>query len=482
MSRVSGLSQPVHRSEHALGVPEHRLPEGRDTLDWLARLGRALGYWPEAEWEVPDPEGPTFVDLAWLRRQGERVPLFLFEVESRPGSQLAENAQKVLSMPTELLPKPLFFFQLVLSGGGGRAGRAGRAHATANYGIYELEQPGERDRFLAALLGQHARAAEDLDAVALWDALTDRRAPAFAFSSAWDALERSPLDVPWASTYARLALRDPRFRGRLAAVLAPELDGEPAPADYGSSYWGATWSAPLHLGLLAALDPERGESCLAALRRWQANEGDPGRMLMIAPYPGLSRDYDSFVFFLAPYLWALLAALMARVSGAAQWICSQLRLIVEGRAPFVLTAPAAAWLLHLAEIFSCENEWHVAEDLVNEAGGLPGELKFRPPFGGPHFDDVESEWEAWEEALAAHPLPVDRAHFRHQMTFRPGAPLTSPVEIALQLLVYNDSIDRDHGDPRDQYGGARRVALLLNWLHRVVRPQRLGDRKGLPER
>jgi hypothetical protein len=429
-------------------------------------LGRALGYWVEPEWEVPDPEGPTFVDLAWLRRQGEPVPLFLFEVESRPGSQLAENAQKVLSMPTNLLPKPLFFFQIVLRGGGGRAGRAGRAHVTANYGIFELEERGEPDRLVADLLTQHTRAAEGLDTIALWDALSDPRAPEFAFSSAWDALERSGLGVPWASAYARLALRDPRFRSRLPEVLLLELEDEPLTSDYGT-YWGDAWSRPLHLGLLAVLDPGRGESCLTALQQWQGNERDPGRMLMLAPYPGLSRDYDSFLFFQAPYLWALLAALTARVPGAGQWICGQIRLIVEAPAPFVLIAPAAAWLLHLAETFDSEEEWQVAEAHINEAGGLPCELEFRPPVGGPHFDDVDG-WEEWAEALGAHPLPVDRAHFRHQMSFRAGAPFTSPVEIALQLLVYDDSIDRDG-------------MLLRNWLHRVTRRHWLGDREGLSE-
>lgn len=444
-------------------MPEHRLPEGKSTLEWLVRLGHALGYWPEPEWEVPDPEGSTFVDLAWLRRQGERVPLFLFEVESRPGSQLAENAQKVLSMPTELLPKPLFFFQLVLTGGGGRPGRAGRAHATANYGIYEMERLVERDRFVADLLTQHARAAVGLDAVALWDALSDPRAPEFAFPPAWVALERSALEVPWASTYARLALRDPRFRDRMVRALVPEVNGKPPPIDYGS-YWGETWSTPLHLGLLAALDPGLGESCLATLKRWQENESDPGRMLMIAPYPGLSRDYDSFVFFLAPYLWALLAALMARVPGIGRWVCGQLRLIVEAPVPLALTAPAAVWLLHLAEIFDSENDWQVAEAHINEAGGLPWELVLKPPFGGPHFDDSETEWEEWEMALGAHPLPVDRAPFRHRMGVMPVPPLASPVEIALQLLVYNESIDHDG-------------SLLRNWLHGVIGPQRLGDRE-----
>jgi hypothetical protein len=91
-------------------VPEHRLKSGRDVIDWLEQLGRALGYVPVREWRVPDPAGPTWVDLGWRALGGEEIPLFLFEVESRPGSQLAENAQKVLSLPTAVMPKPLFFF------------------------------------------------------------------------------------------------------------------------------------------------------------------------------------------------------------------------------------------------------------------------------------------------------------------------------------------------------------------------------------
>jgi hypothetical protein len=150
---------------------------------------------------VPDPAGSPRADLGWRRLASDEIPLFLFEIESRPGSQLAENAQKVLSMPTALMPKPLFFFQLVLRGGGGRAARAERSHATANYAIYSLSVAGEADRFVADVVRHHGRVSSVLEPLRLWWALADPRA----------------LSVSWQAAFDR-----PRLRRRASSSRGPE--------------------------------------------------------------------------------------------------------------------------------------------------------------------------------------------------------------------------------------------------------------------
>src|SRR4051812_13898206 len=97
-------------------MPEHILPEGRRVIEALTALGQALAYATEPERAI-GPSGAA-VDLAWYAAQDQSVPLFIFEVESRPTSSMANNAVKVFGRDSEDLVKPLFFFHVLLSGGG----------------------------------------------------------------------------------------------------------------------------------------------------------------------------------------------------------------------------------------------------------------------------------------------------------------------------------------------------------------------------
>jgi len=236
-------------------MARHRLRDGRDAIEWLTKLGRTLGYQVETEWPVPDPAGRTDVDVAWLRRAGDAAPLFLFEVESRPGSQLAENAQKVLSVPTSVMPKPVFFFQLVLAGGGGRAARSARAHEAANYGVFELGQEGAANAFIGEVLRQHGRLSSRVASPALWLCLRDSQALPLDVLATFAVAEQAATDLDWTYEYALLATTyDPAFQEPLARRLASALEGdaELAGGELDThGWWSWWWGAPLRLGVLA---------------------------------------------------------------------------------------------------------------------------------------------------------------------------------------------------------------------------------------
>ena len=425
-------------------MARHRLRGGRDVIEWLTKLGRTLGYQVETEWEVPDPAGRTDVDIAWLRRADDAAPLFLFEVESRPGSQLAENAQKVLSVPTSVMPKPVFFFQLVLTGGGGRAARSARAHEAANYGVFELAQDGAADAFMGTLLRQHGRLSSRVASETLWLCLRDSQALPVDMLGTFAVAEQTATDLDWTYEYALLATQDPAFHEPLARRLAAVLDGEaelagaePPP----DGWWSWWWGAPLRLGVLAYLRPERAKDCVAALAHWQSNPSDPARQPMYGPYFGLSRDYDNEVLFAGPYILALIAALCAHVPEGPEWACETLATVaLDERLDATAAAVPLVWLLHMALAYRVDALAVASMARIDEGGGLAPAVLLDPPLHGPEADD-KAGWEQWREELGARRTRVGVAELRGHIERRSRRPVVSPLQIALQWLVHGASSD-----------------------------------------
>jgi hypothetical protein len=409
-------------------MPEHRQVEGREVIDWLAAFGVALGYTPELEWRVPDPAGPTYIDVAWLRRPSDAAPLFVFEVESVPGSQMAENAAKVLSVPTTAMPKPVFFFHLVLKGSGGRPTRAARTHDSANYGVYLLAKDGESNRLIRDVFAHHERIASAANSDAVMASLQATSLPGCSKLDAIGDASESGLGGHWTRTAAVLARGSPEFEPLLATLLLPELTGDrPHGAQY-ETWWGYYWSTPIHLGVLAALDPSLGTGCFSALRSWQDDPGF-GPPKQIGPYFGLRAEFDDFIVQDAPYLWAVLASVLRHVNGAPRWIAEQLAMTLDKNSlrPGAL-APSVAWLLHIASAFGLGD---LDDRCRQRISGLPCELVLRPGPFAIAADDMGS-WMDWVEA-SADPLPSAGEIKAAVVTARISPP--RPVVPALDLLL-----------------------------------------------
>lgn len=125
----------------------------------------------------------------------------------------------------------MFFFQLVLTGGGGRAARSARTHQAANYGVFELAHEGATDAFMGELLCQHGRLSSRLPSQALWLCLRDSQALPVDVLGAFAVAERTATDLNWGYEYALLTTHDPAFHEPLARHLAAALDGEAEPAE-----------------------------------------------------------------------------------------------------------------------------------------------------------------------------------------------------------------------------------------------------------
>ncbi len=220
----------------------------------------------------------------------------------------------------------------------------------------------------------------------------------------------------------------------LTRILETELDGDPVQGEeYGT--WLATYSSRLlHLAILARSDPATSEACFAAIRAWQEQAIPP-----IAPMLGRSEDYDNFVFGWAPYLWALVAALMSDVEGAQAWILSEMaRILGPENQPYALELAGltALWMLHVACAARDMGSYDLAREYINERGGINPAMLATPPTRGGEIADLD-EWGEQLRLTARLVPPVEE--LPHE-----SATASSDLElvrIALTQLLFDDPRD-----------------------------------------
>lgn len=80
-------------------MPKHKLSAGKEVIDVLCSLGRALEYVASAEHPVARTARPPAVDVAWLRDDESRYPLMIFEVETSASNAMSNNPTKVFGQP-----------------------------------------------------------------------------------------------------------------------------------------------------------------------------------------------------------------------------------------------------------------------------------------------------------------------------------------------------------------------------------------------
>ncbi|MBD8063744.1 hypothetical protein [Oceanitalea stevensii] len=406
---------------------KHILAPGKAVIDGLERLGSALGYEVRREHRVGRNAA---VDLSWNAAEFNDVPLFVFEVESTPSAGLANNATKVFGSSLDELPRPLFFFHLVLAGNpdNARIKNAERSWGQHNYRVYRFHAPDDRRRLVVDVLEQHRRVCQAVRPRSVVDAL---QGPGFDdFSIAEAALTRMEelrFVAPYLLDYGMLALRDERFFPlyvrRLRAVdrhPATPCAARPVPAGATSEIEDGYLDAPGSYipGLLESalriyggdvLDSEGPE----LLERW-ATSGGPHMRMIDAPF-GLNRDYDQFVLISAPfhYVWAAIA--LEEHPKSRAWVLNDLMELVKREHDKGIHGPvswpAIIWMAHLLAgrpALDCplnvESMYRELQRIVDEIGGIPLALLLDPPppygelWGG---DDM-----GWIDAEGAGELPA----------------------------------------------------------------------------
>ncbi|MCU4538481.1 hypothetical protein KTI96_15110 [Acinetobacter bereziniae] len=328
-------------------MAEHKLPLGKQLIEWIAKLGVTLGYHVEKEYLIDKKY--SAVDVAWLLEENNKSPLFIFEIESQSTNSMVNNPLKVYAQNNKIFEKPLFFFHIVIKGGSksSRPDNLELMYGKENYRIYLLKEQ-KSDELIEDILSQHARVNRELNYVDLYQlvkyefCLGDIDVPRiFRFAV---NLQLSKERIIY--SYIVLSLRDEEFFYDLISYIVEETNVE-FKNIYLYTYIGEKWLEPIIFSLLCGLSQDSKESFhwSSMLKIWQRGDYLP---MLTANGFGLSRDYDEFMLGGAPQLITLCIVLGANKGDFQIELSKVLEDIIDRIGTDWIGINSAIYLLHIS--------------------------------------------------------------------------------------------------------------------------------------
>jgi|GEM_PF-2691944 len=333
-------------------MPKHSKLEGVTLIAKFVALGQLMEYHVREEWLL-EPNGSTSpaVDIAWFKDAEQTFPLFIFEIESAMTNSMTYNPMKVFTKPNEQLEKPLFFFQIVLSGGNNstRVRDLKAQYGTYNYRIYNFSK-NEFQQFLIDLISQHRRLTERFPISKFID---------FVIQAGWTDIDvdaviqhmekigvekRSGLFL---SSIVHLAAYYPALLPVCTKCI------ERFQKEYYDDEWnlifhtfiGDKFFYPIHQGLIFHYNKDlyKKHKAFKDFQNWQEHNA---HIKMIGPYFGLSQDYDQFLIWGTGGYFTLLVLLFENNPGITIYICQELAAIIRKSRPEYRIVNLA-WLMHI---------------------------------------------------------------------------------------------------------------------------------------
>lgn len=433
---------------------QHTLPAGVAVITALYELGEALGYVVQREHLVGKSAA---VDLSWTAADSNDIPLFIFEVESTASQGLANNAAKVYGSPPSELPKPLFFFHLVLKGSkdNERIRNVQRTYGQQNYRVYRLSDEDERSSLPSDILEQHRRVSRYLEPAPLAAALNNSVWGPSAAKETLRFSEKLLFDASYLHDYAMVATEDSSYlslftsRLRYLDELANTTDGDRTHLSQEGYQDGPGSYIPglIEIGLRIYAGDIADDDGPVAFEQW-ATSSDIGFRVIDAVF-GLSRDYDWHVIAVAPFHYSLVAALLVGHPRSRDWVINDLSLLLDGERASSLSPrirlPAVVWLAHLQGVTSPDGLTGIPTSLdldarhidlqahAQEVGGIPSEILLNPPTPIGSIDDKPSWWDAADGSplpSSAELIPLVLQDLRDQDVKTP-----SPLSMCLETLL-----------------------------------------------
>lgn len=364
-------------------MAEHKLEFGLQIIDKLFRLGEVLGYHSEKEYPV-DKDNDSAVDIAWLYEQGQKYPLFIFEIESATTNAIIANPSKIFGESNQKFEKPLFLFHLLLKGGqeSGKISQLENLFGSHNYRIYRFSLDEELNLILD-ILTQHRRLTNSLNIIELIGELFDN----------WTQLDidkillhieflefekdKGTILPSYALLTKKYSVIKPHFI-RLLKLKITKPKGLFEPEAY-ETYLGNEWGIPIHLGMLSAFADDKLEGkYFDDFKNWQEKSY---YLKQIGASYGLSRDYDLFILGMAGAVLGLSAILFYKVDKAREYITDELYDIIKKSNKFDPNVNIfnALWLLHIAPDSDKGKEYfEYAKEYINSNGGIPENIYNTP--------------------------------------------------------------------------------------------------------
>ena len=416
-------------------MPTHKTLTGQVLIDDLVLMGKALDYIVRTEEPTKQKKRSPAVDVAWLRSTNQKFPLMILEVESVASNSATYNPVKVFGPRNMEFEKPLFFFHIFISGGSGssRIKDLQSLFGTYNYRAYRLNS-GEMGQLLCDIVSQHRRVSTQINFLVLGKCLLT--SPFFAPHI--DLVVPHVLSLDFEEDIithlAKLTLHDKRVEPFLRDEIMRLHKTPNSKRGYPNypSYLGSTWSAPIHIGLLQFWSKDTSNTWLNQLRSWQEHRA---YLSQIGPHFGMARDYDEFIYSMAPVLWGLVAGLMKSCPDAGIYILTQCFSIFDqlSKHPSRFSRFWAVWILHIAAAYGIDNFYEIAQRHLNvQIGGIPHRDLYRPK-GYEPIEEVDQE-PTNDKPLLVPPLSEFRQHMSKIIAGTPPLNIFG-IDTALEALL-----------------------------------------------
>jgi hypothetical protein len=369
----------LEKGSHEMG--SHRKQQGLNVIGFIHDVGTLLGYFVQQEEPMfPGTRTTPILDVTWRKRPNERYPLFIFEIESTPTKNMADNALKVFSRPTNAYPKPLFFYHIIVNSVGAteRDNYLREAYDKVNYDIYLLSDPGSAWHLMEDIIAQHARMSDDADLAGLihlieqdqiFESMTQRMLNAFV-----ELRLDSARHLRFIETLEEIILSHnfESVRTYYLSYLPQFLYTFPSPTlNYLDPFYISFYSYVTHHTIYCILGKDVSiTSEFDALRKYEASFDS---FSLWYPAFGLSKDHDELLLSEFPLMMTLLC-LAFESTVYSKYFSRKLRdIVVRSGLPNghnIDDIHCRVWLLIASQIANDRESYDFAREQINTHGGL----------------------------------------------------------------------------------------------------------------
>ncbi|WP_314060331.1 hypothetical protein [Empedobacter brevis] len=368
-------------------------------FDFLKDLGNWLGYYVEVEFPMSEnPFGSQAIDIAWFNEQGNKFPLFIFEIESTSNNSIPNNPTKVFGKESKKFEKPLFFFHIIIEGAedsekySDLLGNFGRF----NYDIFRINN-GETENLLLKIISQHRRIHNEVDLLYILRLINETKEiiseiDIDSFLKKLELLIHENQYYRIGQIYADFASRDKSFQVQyINFIQRTFLEKKLAYLSY-ESYSASIVSEFINLGILYStfgkdLNDIDFVSLLVEAQKTETFN-------KIQYLPGLNYDYDVFIQDYVSFYIALTFFLFEGNLRAQKYILDIAIGIIRKlntNDEYIFEHHLSWGLLMSASNLEFSENYEELKDLANNRNGILNTILFCPTFFNDHQNLPDSK-------------------------------------------------------------------------------------------
>lgn len=289
---------------------KHTTKVSLNLFDFLIDLGNILNYHSDTEYSMSENSfGGQAIDIAWFNEDGNKFPLFIFEIESTSNNSIANNPTKIFGKDSKVFEKPLFFFHVIIDGAENSEkyndliGLFGKH----NYDIFRINN-GEIENLLLKIISQHRRIHNSINLYYFIRHINnyDSIKLEIKFERFLENIEKLIHDNEFyqlGQIYADIASRDKLFQEQYFKFLYRLYLDKSLPSLIYERYCTNISSEFINLGLLYSNFKNEFQNVDFTSLLIEAQKTNT--FAKIEYLPGLNYDYDIFIHDYVPYYMAL---------------------------------------------------------------------------------------------------------------------------------------------------------------------------------